>query len=216
MQNPVRGFLHGSAAVASIVGTAFLVFHAWGNVAHVVGAIIFGVSLVGLYTASALFHSVPWRERTRYWMQRVDHSMIFVLVAGTTTPIAIAALDGGARIAVLAAVVMYEPPHQHEINRVEPAAADEMARLFITLFAGQTECKKIAEKRDGKRHHDTKDTVHYRYNARHRQFDTDQIKVDRTAIGCAHNRSLGFIKTVLIVRPIDFTGYKVVAISLFR
>ena len=34
-------------------------------------------------------------------MQRVDHSMIFVLVAGTTTPIAIAALDGGARIAVL-------------------------------------------------------------------------------------------------------------------
>jgi hemolysin III len=37
-------------------------------------------------------------------MQRIDHSMIFVLVAGTTTPIAIAALGGGARIAVLSAV----------------------------------------------------------------------------------------------------------------
>jgi hemolysin III len=104
MQNPVRGFLHGSAAVASVVGTAFLVIHAWGNAAHVAGAFIFGFSLLGMYTVSALFHSVPWRERTKHWMQRVDHSMIFVLVAGTTTPIAIAALGGGARIAVLSAV----------------------------------------------------------------------------------------------------------------
>ena len=104
MQNPVRGFLHGTAAVASVVGTAFLIARVWGNPAHVAGAIVFGISLVGLYTVSALFHSVPWKERTRYWMQRADHSMIFVLVAGTMTPIAIAALDGGARAAVLSAV----------------------------------------------------------------------------------------------------------------
>lgn len=94
MQNPVRGFLHGAAALVSAVGLGFLVARTWGDGSRLVGAIVFGLSLVAMYTVSALFHSVPWREKAKRWMQRVDHSMIFLLVAGTTTPIAIAILDG--------------------------------------------------------------------------------------------------------------------------
>lgn len=101
MQNPVRGFLHGTAAVVSAVGLGFLVWRAWGDGALLAGAIVFGVSLIAMYTVSSLFHSVNWRETVRRWMQRVDHSMIFLLVAGTTTPLAIATLDGWALALVL-------------------------------------------------------------------------------------------------------------------
>ncbi len=101
MQNPVRGFLHGAAAIASAVGLAALVVHVRGDASRVTGAVVFGVSLLAMFVVSALYHSIPWRERTKAWLQRVDHSMIFLLVAGTTTPVAIATLEGGPLAAVL-------------------------------------------------------------------------------------------------------------------
>lgn len=105
MQNPVRGFLHGVGAVASAIGLTALVVHVWGDgTSKVTGAFVFGISLVAMYVISALYHSIPWRERTKAWMQRVDHSMIFLVVAGTITPVAISALDGGALLAALLSV----------------------------------------------------------------------------------------------------------------
>ncbi len=104
MVNPVRGFLHGAAAVVSAVGLGFLVARTWGEGSRQVGALVFGLALIAMYSVSALFHSVPWRETAKRWMQRIDHSMIFLLVAGTTTPMAIAALDGWALALDLAVV----------------------------------------------------------------------------------------------------------------
>jgi hemolysin III len=102
MQNPVRGFLHGAAALTSIVGAAVL----WSRSPHPsnqVPLLIFGVSLVALYTASSLYHSVPWRDVWKARMQRVDHAMIYLLVAGTYTPIAWIVLDGWPRYWALGA-----------------------------------------------------------------------------------------------------------------
>ncbi|MEZ5175029.1 MAG: hemolysin III family protein [Acidimicrobiia bacterium] len=101
MQNPVRGMLHGFAAVAAVFGTALLVARApnWGLR---FGAIVFGLALVALYTTSSLYHSVPWRGVWKKRMQRLDHSMIIVLIAGTYTPVIIATLDGPLRWTVLA------------------------------------------------------------------------------------------------------------------
>ena len=92
MQNPVRGFLHGSAAAAGFVGTIFLLFHApnWPVRAAV---LVFGLAMMALYTTSSLYHSIPWRERWKKRMQRMDHSMIYVLIAGTYTPVAAIVLD---------------------------------------------------------------------------------------------------------------------------
>ena len=104
MTNPVRGFLHGSAAVVSGAGMALLIVRSAPDAARVVSVIIFGVSLMGLYSASALYHSVPWRETWTHRMQRVDHSMIFVLVAGTYTPIAVNVLDGAWRSITLSVI----------------------------------------------------------------------------------------------------------------
>lgn len=100
MQNPIRGFLHGGAAIAAVAGTIFL---AWvsPNWATRIGAIVFGLAMVALYTTSSLYHAVPWRGKWKGRMQRLDHSMILVLVAGTYTPVAIAALDGWLRWTVL-------------------------------------------------------------------------------------------------------------------
>jgi hemolysin III len=94
MQNPIRGFLHGSAAVATAVGLVFLLYRAWGDAAAMAGALIFGLAMLVMYTISSLYHSVAWGEVWKVRLQRADHSMIFLVVAGTFTPVAIAALNG--------------------------------------------------------------------------------------------------------------------------
>ncbi len=94
MQNPIRGFLHGTAAVAAVVGLFVLLERAWGNAAAAAGALIFGIALLAMFVVSSLYHSVPWGAAWKDRLQRIDHSMIFLLVAGTFTPVAIATVDG--------------------------------------------------------------------------------------------------------------------------
>ncbi|MGD2103102.1 MAG: hemolysin III family protein [Acidimicrobiia bacterium] len=94
MQNPVRGFLHGGAAVATLAGTVYLVAVTWGHTTALVGALVFGFALLVMYVVSSLYHSVPWSEVWKRRLQRADHSMIYLVVAGTFTPIATAALQG--------------------------------------------------------------------------------------------------------------------------
>jgi len=104
MQNPVRGLLHGVAAVASVIGAVFLWIRGSGDLSRDASLLIFGLSLVALYTVSSLYHSVPWRSIWKRRMQRLDHSMIYVLVAGTYTPLAYIVLDGWLRVAALGTV----------------------------------------------------------------------------------------------------------------
>ncbi len=104
MQNPVRGLLHGTAAVASMVGAVLLIARSSGGAPERAAVLVFAASLVGLYTVSCLYHSVAWRPLWKQRLQRVDHSMIYVLIAGTFTPVATIALDGWLRWAALAAV----------------------------------------------------------------------------------------------------------------
>lgn len=51
-----------------------------------------------MYTVSSLYHSIPWSENWKRRLQRVDHAMIYLVVAGTFTPIVIAALDGASLV----------------------------------------------------------------------------------------------------------------------
>lgn len=100
MQNPVRGFLHGSAALVAVAGTIVLVAMA-SSLGGRIALAVYGLGLVALYTTSSLYHSIPWRETWKKRMQRLDHAMIFVLIAATLTPIAAIVLDGWVRIASL-------------------------------------------------------------------------------------------------------------------
>jgi hemolysin III len=66
---------------------------------------IYAVSLSALFGTSALYHRVNWtRPQVRQWMRRLDHSMIFFLIAGTYTPFALLVLEGPLADAILAVV----------------------------------------------------------------------------------------------------------------
>lgn len=104
MQNPVRGLLHGTAAVASLAGMVALLALNPGGVSTGVALTVYAGSLVMLYTTSSLYHSVPWSDRWKQRMRRLDHSSIFLVVAGTYTPFAVVALDGAWETASLVAV----------------------------------------------------------------------------------------------------------------
>jgi hemolysin III len=104
MQNPVRGFLHGAAAVLSVVALVVLAIKTNDSPLKMWSMIVFGLSLVALYTTSSLYHSIAWQEKWRARLQRLDHSMILVLVAGSWTPMAINLLEGTWRIVTLSVV----------------------------------------------------------------------------------------------------------------
>ena len=104
MENPVRGFLNGAAAVLSAFGAAALWARGAGDLSEQSALLTFGLSLVCLYTVSSLYHSVPWSQIWKQRFQRIDHAMIYVLIAGTYTPIAAIVLDGWLRWAALGTV----------------------------------------------------------------------------------------------------------------
>lgn len=96
---------HGLGAVASIAGAAVLITLAavFGDAWQVVGASVFGASLVLLYTASTLYHAV-WHRTARTRLQVFDHCAIYVLIAGTYTPFTLVGLRGGWGWSLLAVV----------------------------------------------------------------------------------------------------------------
>jgi hemolysin III len=87
--------IHGIGIVLSIAGLATLVaFSArYGDVRAVVASAVFGTTLILLYTASTLYHSIPGAGAKRV-LRTLDHIAIFLLIAGTYTPFTLMALPG--------------------------------------------------------------------------------------------------------------------------
>ncbi|MGN6606263.1 MAG: PAQR family membrane homeostasis protein TrhA [Jatrophihabitans sp.] len=102
----LRGWLHAYAALVSLItGTALVAVSAavkGGSSALSTG--IYAATVTLLFGTSALYHRLNWSEPRRRLMKRLDHSMIFVFIAGTYTPIAALTLPRDAAIAVLVAV----------------------------------------------------------------------------------------------------------------
>jgi hemolysin III len=101
-----RGVSHQWAFFVSLGAGAALILLANGSTATVAAA-IYAFSLSALLGVSALYHRITWRPEARRWMRRLDHTMIFVLIAGTYTPFALLVLHGDlARIVLIAVWVM--------------------------------------------------------------------------------------------------------------
>jgi hemolysin III len=99
-----RGVSHEWAFFVSLIAGLALVLTAPNGHAAAVAAIYAG-SLSALLGVSALYHRVDWRRpEIRRWMRRLDHSMIFLLIAGTVTPFAVLVLGGALGNALLIAV----------------------------------------------------------------------------------------------------------------
>ena len=89
----LRGVIHQYAFFVALVLGACLVVLAPDGEPRLAAA-IYAASVAGLLGTSALYHRRNWTVRARMWMRRLDHSMIFVLIAGTYTPFALLVLHG--------------------------------------------------------------------------------------------------------------------------
>jgi hemolysin III len=99
----MRGYLHQYAFMACLITGIVLVALAPSARARV-GAGVYAVCLAGLFGISALYHRRAWGERGHRVMARLDHSMIFIFIAGTYTPFALLLLHGTTSVVVLAIV----------------------------------------------------------------------------------------------------------------
>jgi hemolysin III len=95
--------LHQAAFAVSLVVGTLLIVGADGASRHVAAA-VFAASVAACFGASALYHRVTWTPNLRRWMRRIDHAGIYLLIAGTYTPVCLLVLDGTWRIVVLAIV----------------------------------------------------------------------------------------------------------------
>ena len=99
-----RGWIHLVSAVVAVMAGASLISVSWPLAGFKAGmaTFIYTGSVVGMFTTSAVYHRVHWTSvKARTWMKRLDHSMIFVLIAGTYTPFALLAMPHDAGVLVL-------------------------------------------------------------------------------------------------------------------
>lgn len=99
----LRGVFHQWAFVVSLFTGVFLVIRATTTIATVAAA-VYAAGVSGLFGVSALYHRVTWRPRARRWLRQLDHAMIFLLIAGTYTPVGLLVLEGGLGTVVLGLV----------------------------------------------------------------------------------------------------------------
>ena len=99
----LRGVLHQAAFAVSLVVGTLLIVGSRGEREHVAAAIFAG-SVAACFGASALYHRVNWTPRLRPWMRRVDHAGVYLLIAGSYTPVCLLVLGGAWSILVLAIV----------------------------------------------------------------------------------------------------------------
>ena len=94
-EETAHALTHGLGVVLAIAGLTVMVARAtlYGNAWHIVGAAIFGTTLVLMYTASTLYHSIPL-PRAKQVLRIIDHSTIYFLIAGTYTPFTLVTLHG--------------------------------------------------------------------------------------------------------------------------
>jgi hemolysin III len=100
----LRGVLHQWAFFVSVIAGTVLVVAAPAGRATLATA-IYAVSVSALFGVSAVYHRITWESpEARRWMRRLDHTMIFFLIAGTYTPFCLLVLDGALATAILCAV----------------------------------------------------------------------------------------------------------------
>lgn len=93
LREPVSSLTHMIAAALAFAGTVYMLVTAT-NLRSIIGALIFGVSMVILYIASTIYHGIHGSNKTIQALRRFDHAAIFVLIAGTYTPICLMSLKG--------------------------------------------------------------------------------------------------------------------------
>lgn len=106
MRDPVSTITHFIGAILSVVGLGFLIYKGYmsGSTMVLVSFIIFGISMILLYSASTTYHWIKVKDSIIQVFRKVDHMMIFVLIAGTYTPVCLAVLKSTLGYVILSIV----------------------------------------------------------------------------------------------------------------
>lgn len=97
IREPFNALSHLVGAVLSVVALIAMIFKATTNdssVLNIVAVVIFGISMILLYSASATYHMVLAKDKVIAFFRKLDHSMIFLLIAGSYAPFCLIALNG--------------------------------------------------------------------------------------------------------------------------
>ncbi len=96
LKDPISGLTHLIGAILSFIGLILMVYEAAiaGKPWQVVSFAIFGASMILQYTASTIYHWLPLSPKGTKVLRKLDHMMIFILIAGTYTPICLIPLRG--------------------------------------------------------------------------------------------------------------------------
>ncbi|MDD2274290.1 MAG: hemolysin III family protein [Candidatus Pacebacteria bacterium] len=93
IKDPFSGFSHLLGLILSIVGTIVLVSLS-SNSTQIIAFLVFGLSMIFLYTSSSTYHLFGHSPEEVDLFRKIDHAMIYILIAGTYTPFCLIALDG--------------------------------------------------------------------------------------------------------------------------
>ncbi|MCD8501962.1 MAG: hemolysin III family protein [Bacillaceae bacterium] len=97
IREPINGLTHLAGAVLSFIGLLALVIKAsltTGSAIAIMSVAVFGISMLLLYSASASYHMVIARNSVISYLRKIDHAMIFLLIAGSYTPYCLITLRG--------------------------------------------------------------------------------------------------------------------------
>ena len=94
LREPVSGLMHLGTAIAAVLGLAALLWLGRSSLAKEISLLIYGLSLVLMFSASSAYHLIQSNARVVQWLRKLDHSAIYVLIAGTYTPICLHFFDG--------------------------------------------------------------------------------------------------------------------------
>jgi hemolysin III len=105
LQRPhLRGWSHALAVGPAVAATILLVVLARDDRGRQLSLLVYGLTSVLLFSISAVYHIGTWSPTTRGVLRRLDHANIFLLIAGTYTPVTVTVLDGAWRISTIATV----------------------------------------------------------------------------------------------------------------
>ncbi len=94
LREPVNSLTHWAGAALALVGLIALLIVGWDTPAKVVSFVVYGVSLIFMFSASAAYHMAQVTDRALEIFRKVDHAAIYLLIAGTYTPFCVNAFDG--------------------------------------------------------------------------------------------------------------------------
>lgn len=93
-REPVNSLTHWGGAILALAGLIALLIVGWSTPAKIISLIIYGVSLIFLFSASATYHMVLVKDKALEVFRKIDHAAIYALIAGTYTPFCVNAFEG--------------------------------------------------------------------------------------------------------------------------